>query len=1092
MFNKACLLKKKNKALLIILAALLQLNAGNANSFINGQIPLKDDSDSLPDVLTGPWVYSENFEEKGKSLSAWASYPLWQDNAYDPNLRVDCMVPGDPNLSIVQKVTPYSHVDNYAGVQKLLSIFLLPDSKISFKYYVKANQEVEYLKVRLAAGSYGKLDVTIPHPKRNEWISITLGLNDFTYNNPNIKGKERVKVSALAFLAKFPDADPAMPVYLGIDDINIQAAKEASFDFVMPDAFKLPEYDPFITKKKYIEGDMFELKGSFPFKVNRVDIEIISFVNESQTFYKGSLRKAGNLWELQPIKINFPAGLYMCRLVAQDASKHSAHTDFTLHVVPGNMRDRHPRLLFDNKKKEWLLSRLKSDKYKNVFDEIVDKANTTRKAFPLDKIVYDLDQFPDENWLPSWNAFGSHIYSTGNALEWNALAYCFNNDLVAGQYAKDILVKLSEWPTWISPWMINRGRFSEHRMGSWSHHVALAYDLTFNLMTEEERVKIREAIINKIIRGVYQTYVVNNEVTSNTSNWIGHTVGGALMNIAAIFEDDKESSDLELLFAGCMIKFYDFIKRVTDSKDGSWGEGWGYNNYTFQNMSYSIPSLHNVFNIDVSLPLNNSYKEFIWAGSIKDKKWFGFGDSNNEMTSATNWKFLIDIQRDPLLNWFYKFLKENLIDDEKSGDDYFARRGIMSPIAPTFRDLLVSTKDIPEKSPFSENPVKAFRKVGTTVFKSGWEKDDFVFVMRTGSFFNHQHLDQGSFYLADKGQIFVEDQPIRSSDYYDDPLYQSDFTQPIAHSTILIDNNHQSQRVGDPVDLAPGFNDHAFIADFLDGKYAAFSRGDIGRLYWDKINSLSRNVLYIKPGAVLMLDEIVPGKKDVDVNLLYHTSYLKDIEAGRDRSTITKGNNALNLVHLFPKSIISKAVETPHYLKTLLGTKPLTKEGMLTVTARTQGKPMVIANLLTVTSKGTPPDVTNRLGDGYASGEISGMKFAYNTAPGKTYRINDWETDALAMVWSEDRILVAHSKVFRNHKGLSYESALPVTVELFGDSIRYSMPDHGRLIIDVKEKPVMVLLNERKIKNFQYNSRLHHLTLDITEKEGDIVIKYKK
>jgi hypothetical protein len=34
-------------------------------------------------------------------------------------------VPGDPNISIVQRVTPYTQVDNYAGAQKLLDMVFL-------------------------------------------------------------------------------------------------------------------------------------------------------------------------------------------------------------------------------------------------------------------------------------------------------------------------------------------------------------------------------------------------------------------------------------------------------------------------------------------------------------------------------------------------------------------------------------------------------------------------------------------------------------------------------------------------------------------------------------------------------------------------------------------------------------------------------------------------------------------------------------------------------------------------------------------------------------------------------------------------------
>ncbi|GAH81846.1 unnamed protein product, partial [marine sediment metagenome] len=248
---------------------------------------------------------------------------------------------------------------------------------------------------------------------------------------------------------------------------------------------------------------------------------------------------------------------------------------------------------------------------------------------------------------------------------------------------------------------------------------------------------------------------------------------------------------------------------------------------------------------------------------------------------------------DPLLGWLYNYVQKS----------------------ETFFDALYETRDTPQKDPFDENPVRVFRSVGTTVFKSGWDADDFNFVMRTGPFYNHQHIDQGTFWLSDRGSLFLEER--HGSTYYDDPLYQPWYTQPIAHSTILIDHNHQSQQVGDHLVMADGFDDYAFISHFLDGENAAFTSGDIGRLYWGKVKSMQRNVLYLKPRTLLMLDTIYPAENDVDVTLLYQTAHLGDITAGNTMSTISKDGNTLFIRHLYPENTEVEAVETPHYLYTL-------------------------------------------------------------------------------------------------------------------------------------------------------------------------------
>ena len=56
------------------------------------------------DTALEDFVYSQDFETG--ELSAWALYPLWQDTAYDPNFRVNTIVPGDPNISIEQAQFP--------------------------------------------------------------------------------------------------------------------------------------------------------------------------------------------------------------------------------------------------------------------------------------------------------------------------------------------------------------------------------------------------------------------------------------------------------------------------------------------------------------------------------------------------------------------------------------------------------------------------------------------------------------------------------------------------------------------------------------------------------------------------------------------------------------------------------------------------------------------------------------------------------------------------------------------------------------------------------------------------------------------------
>src|SRR5699024_1657690 len=131
------------------------------------------------------------------------------------------------------------------------------------------------------------------------------------------------------------------------------------------------------------------------------------------------------------------------------------------------------------------------------------------------------------------------------------------------------------------------------------------------------------------------------------------------------------------------------------------------------------PALKHVFNIDVTGTLKGEYNQFIWTGLIKARKTFGFNDNKPKtLPPLTNWAFLLHMRQNPRLGWFYNYLKKG----------------------ETLQDVLYDTKNVPQNPPFDENPDHIFWQVGTTDFKSGWSKNAFSFVMRTGAFYNHQHL----------------------------------------------------------------------------------------------------------------------------------------------------------------------------------------------------------------------------------------------------------------------------------------------------------------------------------------------------------------
>lgn len=1010
-----------------------------------------------------PFTYREDFSSN--ELNAWASYPLWQDTAYDPNLRPDRLVPGDPNISLVERVTPYSPGDAYAGAQKLLDFRLAPGTAIRMRVYLKTQLQAEFVKIRLAAGALGVLEVTIPAPAANAWLAVTARYEDFTKENPSLAGRE-ADVFAVAVLAKFRDADPAMPLYFGLDDVAVDGFRAPDFAFTEPRMLKLAEWKPFIPATHYRRGDRLRLAGSWPFASRRTTVELAPFAARDKVVLRADLRRAGGRWATDGLRLDLPAGLYRGRVAALEGTIRLAETEFTIYISPPPAV--HPRLWFDDAGLAAARARIATPRFAKLAADLKRSAADAREKLPLDRVLFDLDRFPDDE--PLIGNVPRSIYPWFDRMKpWeagagqNALAYALLGDRDAGLYIKGLLPRLCRFPFWVHPWFEKRGQHIYYPVGELAMDIALAYDLGFDLLDEAERRTVREGLRRNMIAPAHRGYVEDNLVTSNTSNWVAHVTGGSLMAQAATYGEGPENEPVEPLFTGVILKLDELLRRSV-GRDGGYGESLGYCSFTMLSLSKVLPAAEKALRVDLSGTLDRTYADLPYAGRLDDKLFFHFGDSSSGLGPLTNWAWLLAKTKDPLLAWLYDRLKT----DE------------------TIMDVLYPNEDIPRRAPYDLPPGRLFRDLGTTVFRSGWKNDDFIFVLRTGAFFNHQHLDQGTFWLSDRGVTFVEER--HGSTYYDDPIYQSHYTQPVAHSTVLIDHHPQSQRTGDPLLFAPGFDDRAAVRGYLDGETAAFAAGDIGRLYWGKVKGLARHVLYLKPRTLLMLDVVVPASKDVDATALFQTGRREGLRAGADVSVVDRGAAKLWIRHLAPAGARVEAPETPLYIGTLKTGFPLERESMLTVTARTAGRPLVIANLLETTT-GAPPDVKVEPGEDAVSGTTEGRPFCFSTRPGAVYKSGAWETDALAVTWDGTAVFAAEATRISRDGRIVLASSAPMTFELKPGGLAFDLASASTVTIAVPGRARDVRLDGRPVTGLRAEARAGTLTLTLPAGSGKLAWK---
>ncbi|MCD6308464.1 MAG: heparinase II/III family protein, partial [Candidatus Latescibacteria bacterium] len=881
----------------------------------------------------------------------------------------------------------------------LLDLFIDTTFSLAFRYHIKTTGRPSELEIHIPLADGGRIVVPVVNPKTNSWARRRLTWKDLLSHNHWLKGRDPLRITALAFRVRIPDADPDFPVFFGFDDIELTAFGEARFAFIEPETASLPEWNERIPLRHCRPGEQLVVRGTLPFEASAAYLVIEPFTGEKRTLHRSAMFCSDDdVWSsgaLETGEYPLGAGLYRCAIDAVSADGRGSVTRFTIFVTDTGFGRRHPRLLFDAGDLDNVRGRFLSGRFSGVRGVFEREAASYREKNPVESIVYDFDQYPVDNWIASlWTWFIDRIMVFREALFTNAVVFAMLGDNEAGRYCRDLMLALADFPCWNHPWMEHRGFHSYFPIGEMTEAYAIAYDLVYDLLTDEERATIRRGAVENYVKPTFVTYVEQNRITVNTSNWISHIAGGALLALAAFYRDGDDAADLEPWLTGFILKEWKYMTTVF-GRDGSYGEGFRYYNFAMQSFARVLPMLDRLFGIDLTAPVQRSYRETLWSGIPAEDINFTFGDSEGYIRGEAqadwigghsgpmnNWAWLVERTRDPYLSWLYHTLKTY----------------------DTFDEVLHETGDVPQKGPGGLEKTAFFRDVGTAVFKSGWGSDDFVFVFRCGPFYNHQHMDQGSFFLADHGRVFLEERYDGDHHYYDDPLYQSHAIAAVSHNTILIDGNPQSQEVGDPKGFAAGMNAHAYFTCCLDCAPFAFASGRLEDVYRGKVRELERCVLYIKPRTVLVVDRVVPGPDDVDVSLLFHTEWEKDIRLRDGRVEFHKDGPVLFLRHLSPNGVRRGIRTDPHFL-CQYDRRPLIERGRLELSSKTMMTPLVFANLMTSTSDGAAPDIRTTAGNGWVGAELTVDGVSASCAVNTTGDVIDYcgfKTDALIVARDGD------------------------------------------------------------------------------------------
>ncbi len=868
------------------------------------------------------------------------------------------------------------------------------------------------------------------------------------------------KLTAVAIMAVCPDADPETLLRFGLDDVRINGYRERRFSFISPLTHRLTEWPDCIAGSHYREGESITISGNAPVDMRSGMVRVShALTGEEEKMFP--LIRSGGLWSctipLDRSQRGLGPGFWRATVSGTSQSGESFSTGLVFLVLRKDAPEGHPSLYFSKSDIGEIMRKTGTGRGKTVWEAIRSRAVESRARNAIEDFGYKFDAYNVEYWIPVFGDFGRELRTPQDYIRENALVYCLSGDAEAGDAARKALLKVAEWPAFVPPHITNQGKHSYYITGIFLTDLALAYDLLHDRLDQEERKKAASALYEKGMKEAYEEYVRDNWVSSNTSNWIGDVTAGSILCAAAVYRDYGDKA-LEPYLTGSILKLGELVRSAFDS-GGDYGEGSLYYMHALHGLTKSMAVLERFFDVRFPQKIARSHTSLLYQFDPGSKRIYSFGDAYENLMLFSpgsylgmgNAAWLLSKYRDPHLKWLYDF---------NPGD--------------TERDLIFLDETIEAQPPDDLPKAVHFGEVGTTVFRSGFSHNDFAFIFRCGPYVNHQHFDQGAFFLADRGEEFLGE--TGRTDYYADDWYQNLVIQPGGHNCILVNGNPESQRHGDFLHDVPAWKDHASTTDFFTFEDGAFVSGKLDPLYFGALDSLRRSVLYLEPRMVILIDEIMGTPEAHSIELRFHAPFMEDISADGGDIRVTRPGGALTIRTFSPASFRSVILRRPMTLREIGDKNPqnMKKRGFIQLSIPFENgvRNAVFVNALS-TDREAMSQFDHRSLAGHAIFTYHGRRYKVNTSNGARYRADDAITDALVFAPLENGFLALRTTEAAVPGAPAIIADKPVSLRLETGkrvSFSYAAPEDTRLTITVSSKPEAMIIDGKQINGWKYSA----------------------
>jgi hypothetical protein len=816
-----------------------------------------------PGRLTEPFTLTDDFE--GDGLGQWASYPPAQDVGYDPSLAPTTDYQPEGGRAIMRVWQPVRDGRLRLGFIKHVPFTASTGLHIALRFRLEPS--AGYAKVEVAlAGAEGDRYVGRVAAASDRWQFVALDAGAFRSDAGNALSAG-TSIEAVSIVAILPTARQSITYRFLLDDVAIRANRVAQFTLMGPAVERITPWSEVMAQRSYGTGDAIDIAATAPMPLQSVSCDL--FDREERPVATVALQRRKDAWSTSAYRLPADAapGIWRARLRGTAADGRTMETTMRFRVRRASALG-HPRLYFDARGEAEMRKRTEHPRLRELWTNLQKSALQTRTTGDLSKAGLVFGELDSRYLLPSLPGYFDALNRARLRIASNALDGFVTGDSASRETARTALLQVAGWPAWAPPWFEAHGQHTYYPAGQLSSAVALAYDVLYPDLTDADRAIVRRALFERSILPAYREYVLDNRVTSHTSNWIAHAVGGALIAAAAIDGDGtpQQQAALETPLAGLLQKIESHMN-AGFLPDGSYGEGISYQEFDLETLGPMIVALDRVFGIDywtrTHVGDSLAYPIHTLASPVEDS--LDMGDTHPP--SGHGIAAIAYRSPDPIVRWYASRFELRTIEDFIFFDDRVAPR---EP---------------------SDDGSRVFEKKGSVVFRTGWRDTDTILLFRAGPTFNHNHADQGSFLLNAFGERLVTE--AGWSDYYKDPYYATYFSQAAGHNTLLVDRNAQSQTVADTAQFT-AFDAHPRITAALTSPFYDSVTADLAPVYDGRLSHYTRRIVFIKPAVVLVFDEAA-ADRPATFDWLLHVPDASAVRAGEQTATYAGEHGALGL-----------------------------------------------------------------------------------------------------------------------------------------------------------------------------------------------------